>query len=63
MRPSSGGNQTLFSVTQNRLRLLTGHAGKPFEKVTQTRTILQVLEQRLNRHPCAFEDPGAADLP
>jgi len=50
-------------VAQNRLNLLASHAGKPLKEIIHPRAIFQVLEQRLDRHSCALEDPGTADLP
>jgi len=59
---ASGGRQTLFGVAQNRLHLFTSHAGEPFEEFIHSSPVFQVLEQRLDWHPCALEDPNAADL-
>ena len=58
-----GGSQTLFGMAQDHLHLFAGHAGEPFEEIIHPRPIFQVLEERLNRHPCAPEKPGAAYFP
>ena len=60
---ASGGSQTLFGVAQSRLHLFAGHAREPFEEIIHPRTTFQVLKQRLNRHSCALENPGAANFP
>ena len=60
---ASGGSQTLFGMMQNGLNMFAGHAREPFQEIIHPRPIFQVLEERLDRHPGALEDPGAADLP
>src|SRR5436309_13731602 len=59
----SAGDQALLGVMQNGLGLFAGHARKPFEEIIQPRPILQVLEERLDRHSRASENPRAADSP
>src|SRR5258708_26025187 len=56
-------SQALFGVVQNRVHLFAAHAWEPIEEIVHPRPILQILEQRLDRHPCALENPGATDLP
>jgi hypothetical protein len=58
----TGGRQALLGVVQNRLNLFAGHAGKPLQEIIHPRPTFQVLKQRFDRHPCAFENPGAAHL-
>jgi hypothetical protein len=41
--------------------LLQRDAGKPLNELVHLRAILEVLEQRGNRHACATEHPGSAD--
>src|SRR5438105_3491143 len=49
-------------MPEDQLDLLGRHAGKPFEKIVNICAAFEVLEQRLNRHARAFEQPFAADL-
>jgi len=48
-------------VFQNRTRLLQSHPRKPLDEILQLSTVLQILEERAHRHPCAAEHPDAAN--
>jgi hypothetical protein len=49
-------------MTQDKLNLFTRHAGEPLQKIINSRTIFEVLEQRLDRDTCTFEQPFTADF-
>ncbi len=59
----SGCGETLFRVAQNSRNLLARYAGEPLEKIIHPGSVFEVLEQRLNRYPGAFEHPCTADFP
>jgi hypothetical protein len=61
LRSGSGFGEALLGVPEHRLDLQTSHAGEPGEEVIHSRSVLDVLEERLHRHPRAREDPRAAD--
>lgn len=46
---------------EDRFRLLAGDAGEPVEEVVQPGAGLEVLEERLDGHAGAAEDPDATD--
>lgn len=56
----SGDLQAAGGVLQYGLDLLTRHAREPFEELGHGGAILNVLEQRMNRHARTMKHPGAA---
>ena len=54
--------QTSLSVSEHQLHLFARHAGKPLQKIIDSRAVFEVLEQCLDRHPRPFEQPFAADF-
>ncbi|MGH7844200.1 MAG: hypothetical protein ACREQW_03385 [Candidatus Binatia bacterium] len=60
--PRSRHSQTAFRVAEDKLHLFTRHAGEPRQKIINSRAVFEVLEQRLDRHTCAFEQPFTANL-
>ena len=48
-------------MLQNGLDLAARHAGEPLEKLLDSRPILKVLEQSLDRDPRALEGPGSTE--
>jgi hypothetical protein len=49
-------------MMQDKFNLFTRHAGEPLQKIINSRTIFEVLEQRLDRDTCTFEQPFTADF-
>ena len=54
--------QTLLRVPQHKLHLFARHAGEPLQEIIHPPAVFEVLEQCLDRHACAFEQPRAADF-
>src|SRR5215211_7666210 len=58
----SGGSQRApRRVFEHGASLLQRDGGKPLNELVNVRAILEVLEQRGNRHACAAEHPRSAD--
>src|ERR1017187_8140138 len=47
----------------HRLHLLADDTGKPSQELIHRGAVFEVLKKRAHRHPCGFENPGAAHLP
>lgn len=59
---SSCLGKALFGVLENGFDMLSGHPGKPSQKVVHARSAFEVLEQGLDRHTRSLEEPSTADL-
>src|ERR1043165_4777310 len=57
-----GDCETLTGEFQNGFNLFARHAGKPFEKLADSRPVFEILEERLHRNARAAKNPRAADL-
>jgi len=59
---SSCLGEALFGVLENGFDLLAGHPREPSQEVIYARPAFEVLEEGLDRHARALEEPGSADL-
>jgi len=55
----SRDGKAALGMLQHGLYLLSGHTGKPLDKVIDPRPALEILEEGLHGHACTFEQPGA----
>ena len=58
-----GRTEAFGGMVEDRTHLLVCYAGKPLQKLGGLRPILEVLEQRGNRHAGVSENPLAAHAP
>ena len=49
-------------MLQHGIHLLAGNVFEPRQEIIHFGPVLEIFEQRFDRHPCASEDPSAAHL-
>ena len=57
-----GFDEAFARVGEDGFDLLFRHGGKSFEKLADSRAVLQVFAERLHRHARVAKQPRAADL-